>query len=54
MYLPVFLCLYESFYKGLESDQGRLTLLVIKMRLFVWRVVNKMLKFRLTFLILSC
>ena len=30
MYLPLFLCLYESFWKGFESDQGRLTLLVIK------------------------
>ena len=27
-------------------------MLVIKMRLLVWRVVNKTLKFRLTFLIL--
>ena len=40
MYVPLFLCLYESFWKGFESDQRRLTLLVIKMRLFVWRVVN--------------
>ena len=39
--------------KGFESDQRRLTLLVIKMRLLVWRVVNKTLKFCLTsFLIL--
>ena len=52
MYLPVFLCLYESFYKGFESDQGRLSFLVIKMRLLVGRVVNKTLKFRLAFLIL--
>ena len=52
MYLPVFLCLYESFWKGFEPDQGWLILLVIKMRLLVWRVVNKTLKFRLTFLIL--
>ena len=44
MYLPVFLCLYESFQNGFESDQGRLTFLVIKMRLPVWRVVNKTLK----------
>ena len=28
MYLPVFLCLYESFWKGFESDQRRLTLLI--------------------------
>ena len=52
MYLPLFLCPYESFQKGFESDQRRLTLLVIKMRLLVWCVVNKTLKFRLTFLIL--
>ena len=65
MYVPLFLCLYESFWKGFESNQRRLTLLVIKMRLFVWRVVNKTLKFPLilltitspltaTFLILLC
>ena len=30
MYLPLFLCLYESFSKGFESDQRLLTLLVIK------------------------
>ena len=65
MYVPLFLCLYESFWKGSESNQRRLTLLVIKMRLFVWRVVNKTLKFPLilltinspltaTFLILLC
>ena len=41
MHLPLFLCLYESFWKGFESDQRRLTLLVIKMRLLVWRVLNK-------------
>ena len=29
-YLPLFLCLYESFRKGFESDQRRLTLLVNK------------------------
>ena len=65
MYVPLFLCLYESFWKGFESNQRRLTLLVIKMRFFVWRVVNKTLKFPLilltinspltaTFLILLC
>ena len=65
MYVPLFLCLYESFWKGFESDQRRLTLLVINMRLFVWRVVNKTFKFPLllltinspltaTFLILLC
>ena len=65
MYVPLFLCLYESFWKGFESDQRRLTLLIIKMRLFVWRDVNKTLKFPLilltvdspltaTFLILLC
>ena len=65
MYVPLFLCLYESFWKGFESDQRGLTLLVIKMRLSVWRVVNKTLKFPLilltinspltaTFLILLC
>ena len=46
MYLPLFLCLYESFWKGFESDQRRLTLLVIKCV-----CVNKTLKFCLTFLI---
>ena len=50
MYLPLFLYLYESFWKGFESDQRRLTLLCV--RLLVWRVVNKMLKFRLMILIL--
>ena len=53
MYLPLFLCLYGSFWKGFESDQGRLTLLVNIAGLVVWRVINKTLKFRLTFLILS-
>ena len=52
-------------WKGFESDQRRSTLLVIKMHLLVWHVVNKTLKFPLilltinspvmaTFLILSC
>ena len=50
MYVPLFLCLYESFWKGFESDQRRLTLLIIKMRLFVWCVVNKTLKFPLILL----
>ena len=65
MYLPLFLCLYESFWKGFESDQRRSTLMVIKMHLLVWRVANKTLKFPLIlltinspvmarFLILSC
>ena len=49
MHLPLFLCLYESFWKGFESDQRRLTLLVIKLRLLVWRVVNKTLSFVLRF-----
>ena len=31
MYFPLFLCLYESFWKGFESD--RLTLLVNKLDL---------------------
>ena len=53
MYVPLFLCLYESFWKGFESDQRRLTLLVINMRLFVWRVVNKTLKFPLLFLTIN-
>ena len=30
MHFPLFLCLYKSFWKGFESDQRRLTLLVIK------------------------
>ena len=53
MYVPLFLCLYESFWKGFESDQRRLTLLVINMRLFVWRVVNKTLKFPLLLLTIN-
>ena len=41
MYLPLFLCLYESFWKGFEPEQRRFpTLLVYQMRLLVWRVVN--------------
>ena len=28
MHFPLFLCLYESFWKGFESDQRRLTLLL--------------------------
>ena len=50
MYLPLFLYLYESFWKGFKLDQRRLTLL--RVRLLVWLVVNKTLKFRLTILIL--
>ena len=53
MYVPLFLCLYESFWKGFESNQRRLKLLVIKMRLFVWRVVNKTLKFPLIWLTIN-
>ena len=53
MHLPLFLCLYESFWKGFESDQRRLTLLVIKMRLLVWRVVDKTLKFPLILLTIN-
>ena len=34
MFLPVFLCLYESFWKGFESDQRRLTLPVTNVCLF--------------------
>ena len=30
MPFSLFLCLYKSFWKGFESDQRRLTLLVIK------------------------
>ena len=30
MHFPLFLCLYESFWKGFESNQSRFTLLVIK------------------------
>ena len=40
MYLPGFLCLYESFWKGFESDQRRfgvVNIVGIKC-LFVWRV----------------
>ena len=39
MYLPLFLCLYESFWKGFEYHQRRLTLL--RTRLLVWVVVIK-------------
>ena len=54
MHFHLFLCLYESFWKGFESDQRRLTFIAgYQMHLLVWRVVNKTLKFRLTFLILS-
>ena len=53
MYVPLSLCLYESFWKGFESDQRRLTLLVIKMRLLVWRVVDKTLKFPLILLTIN-
>ena len=52
MYLPLFLCLYESFWKGFESDQ-RLNIARYQMGLLVWRVVNKTLKFRLMFLMLT-
>ena len=48
--------LYKSFWEGFESDQRRLTSNIagyqICLSLLVWRVVNKTLKFRLTFLIL--
>ena len=53
MYLPLLLCLYESFWKGFESDQiETVNIAGYQMRLLVWRVVNRTLKFRLTFLIL--
>ena len=38
MYLPLFLCLYESFWTEFESDQGRIA--GYQMGLLVWRVVN--------------
>ena len=46
MYLPVFLFLYESFWKGFESDQKWQTLLArwiasIKW-LFAWCFINRM------------
>ena len=44
--------LYESFWKGFEYDQRQLTLLVIKMHLLVWVVINKTLKFPLILLTL--
>ena len=47
MYLPLFLCLYESVWKGFEYDAR------YQMRLLIWRVVNKTLKFRLMFLMLT-
>ena len=52
MHFPLFLCLYESFWKGFES--GTVNIAGYQMRLPVWRVVNKTLKFLLTFPILSC
>ena len=36
MYLPLFVCLHESFWKGFESGQKRLTLLVIKCASLTW------------------
>ena len=48
MYLPLFLCLYESFWKGCESDQTEtVNIAGYQMRLLVWRVQNKTLKFLL-------
>ena len=42
MYLPLLLCLYESFWKGFESDQiETVNIAGYQMRLLVWRVVNK-------------
>ena len=53
MYLPLFLCLYESFWKGFESDQTEtVNIAGYQMRLLVWLLVNKTFKSRLTFLIL--
>ena len=53
MYLPLFLCLYESFWKGFESDQTEtVNIAGYQMRLLVWPLVNKTFKSRLTFLIL--
>ena len=53
MYLPLFLCLYESFWKGFESDQiETVNIAGYQMRLLVWRLVNKTFKSRHTFLIL--
>ena len=53
MYLSLFLCLYESFWKGFESDQiETVNIAGYQMRLLVWRLVNKTFKSRLTFLIL--
>ena len=48
MHFPLFLCLYESFWKGFESETVNIA--GYQMRLLVWRVVNKTLKFLLTFL----
>ena len=50
MHLPLLLRLYKSFWKGFESETVNIA--GYQMRLLVWRVVNKTLKFRLTFLIL--
>ena len=53
MYLPLFLCLYESFWKRFESDQTEtVNIAGYQMRLLVWRLVNKTFKSRLTFLTL--
>ena len=52
MHLPLFLCLYESFWKGILIRSETVNIAGYQMRLLVWRVVNKTLKFCLTFLIL--
>ena len=49
-YLPVFLCLYESFWKGFEADRRRFTLPVSNV--FVRRVVNRTPQLRLKFRLL--
>ena len=39
MHFPLFLCLYESFWKGFESETVNIA--CYQKRLLVWRVVNK-------------
>ena len=60
MYLPLFLCLYESFWKEFESDQRRMTMLAINAgyssNVFACLArckYLKTLKFFLTFLMLT-
>ena len=54
MYLPLFLCLYESFWKGFEPEQRRFPTAGLSnaFACLARRKLLRTLKFRLTFLIL--